>query len=271
MNGDNFLICPVCGKKLYKENRSFFCENRHCFDMAKEGYVNLLTGKHKSGELIGDNKSMAQSRRQFLNKNYFSALSDTLISLAKKYAPEKDAVCCDICCGEGYYSDKLLGSFPCTMLCFDISREMVRLCAKRKNGSTCFVASSNKIPIENSSVDFAFHLFAPFFEDEFLRIIKDGGVLLTAVAGENHLFELKQALYESPYKNDEAPPETKKLKLLDKVKVSKKIALNQKQDIDDLFKMTPYYYHTSDNDKSKLESLNQLKITTEFVIYIYKK
>ena len=38
------LICPVCKQQLNKENKSYKCDSNHCFDMAKEGYVNLLTG-----------------------------------------------------------------------------------------------------------------------------------------------------------------------------------------------------------------------------------
>ena len=263
-------ICPVCGEKLIKENRSYRCENNHCFDISKEGYVNLLSGKNKSGSLIGDNRNMALSRKQFLSKDYFSALSDELTATIKQYAPTCPTLC-DICSGEGYYSEKVKDSLDCELISFDISKDMLRLCAKRKKSDLCFVASASSIPLESRSIDLAFHLFAPFFEEEFSRIIKDDGVILTAVAGENHLFELKEILYDTPYKNDEAPPETKSLVLKEKRKASKKILLQSKEDIDALFRMTPYYYHTSDKDKAKIETLEKLEVTTEFVVYVYSK
>ena len=34
--------CPVCGKILFIEQKNYKCENGHCFDIAKQGYVNLL-------------------------------------------------------------------------------------------------------------------------------------------------------------------------------------------------------------------------------------
>lgn len=263
-------ICPVCGEKLAEESKSFRCEKGHCFDISREGYVNLLSGKSKSGSLIGDNRDMAVSRKQFLSKGYFSALSDELIRAIGQYAPSCPTLC-DICCGEGYYGEKVKDATDCKLISFDISKEMLRLCAKRKKSDLCFVASASSIPLESESVDLAFHLFAPFFEEEFSRIIKKDGTILTVVAGENHLFELKEILYDTPYRNDEAPPETKSLVLKEKRKATKKILLESKEDIDALFRMTPYYYHTSDKDKAKLEKIESLEVTTEFVIYVYGK
>lgn len=264
------LVCPVCKNRLVNEGKSYRCENNHCFDISKEGYVNLLHGKNKSGSLIGDNRDMANSRKAFLSKDYFSALSDKLIEIIK-YENLQDPVICDICCGEGYYGEKIKDALSCELASFDISKEMLRLCAKRKKSDIAFVANGNSIPLDNESVDLAFHLFAPFQEKEFSRIIKKDGIILTAVAGENHLFELKELLYETPYKNDEAPPETKELILKEKYKATKKVLIKNKEDIDALFRMTPYYYHTSDKDKEKIKDLNELEVTTEFVIYKYKK
>lgn len=263
-------ICPVCSGKLEQHDRSFRCENSHCFDISKEGYVNLLHGKNKSGSLIGDNRDMANSRKLFLNKGYFSALSDGLtdmINQQKKSSP----VICDICCGEGWYGEQIKNAIDCTLVSFDISKEMLRLCAKRKKSDLCFVANGSSIPLESESIDIAFHLFAPFQEKEFSRILKKDGIIFTAVAGENHLFELKELLYDTPYKNDEAPPQTEGLILKEKRKFTKKVTLKSKVDIQSLFRMTPYYYHTSEKDKAKIESLEELELTTDFVVYVYSK
>lgn len=263
-------LCPVCNKKLLRDSSSYRCENGHCFDISKEGYVNLLHGKNKSGSLIGDNRDMALSRRDFLSKGYFSALSDGLIGMIKELTGSSPVIC-DICCGEGWYGEQVRSSIDCTLISFDISKEMLRLCAKRRKSDLCFVANGSSIPLESESVDLAFHLFAPFQEKEFSRITKNDGTILTAVAGENHLFELKELLYDTPYKNDEAPPETESLILKEKRKFTKKVTLNSKADIQALFRMTPYYYHTSDRDKAKIECLESLEVTTEFVVYRYMK
>ena len=97
------LICPVCSGALIKKDNSFRCEKNHSFDIAREGYVNLLTGKHKDGSLIGDNKDMAKSRKAFLEKGYFDSLKSFLVSYIRENTAE-NAVVTDICSGEGYYS-----------------------------------------------------------------------------------------------------------------------------------------------------------------------
>ena len=71
------LICPVCGGALAEQGRSLCCEKGHCFDLAKEGYVNLLTGS-KPADSMGDNKEAARFRRDFLNKGYYAPLRDAL-------------------------------------------------------------------------------------------------------------------------------------------------------------------------------------------------
>lgn len=262
------LICPVCSEQLIHENRTYFCRNRHSFDCAKEGYVNLLTGNHKSGSLIGDNKDMAFSRRDFLQKGYFSPLSDRV----SEYISQRfeSPTVCDICCGEGYYSNEIKNKTNARMYAFDISKEMVRLAAKRKNGITCFVANLAKIPLKSESIDVSLNFFAPFHEKEFSRITKNDGIIITVVAGENHLFELKEILYDKPYKNDERPPETENLKIKEKIKVTQKIHL-ENEDIMSLFRMTPYFYHTSDKDKQKLEGIKEMDITTDFAVFVFEK
>ena len=72
------LICPVCGNALLAENKTMRCENNHSFDVAKEGYVNLLRSG-KNGDLIGDDKTSARCRRDFLNKGYYASLKNALV------------------------------------------------------------------------------------------------------------------------------------------------------------------------------------------------
>lgn len=147
---------------------------------------------------------------------------------------------------------------------------MVRLAAKR-GGTACFVASLASIPVADAAFDYAVHLFAPFQESEFSRILKDTGRPYTVVPGSHHLYGLKKILYETPYTNDEKLPETNCLKLLSKTKLSADITLTSQEDIDAVFRMTPYYFHTSAKDKEKLKCINTLETKIEFVIGEYGK
>ena len=106
---------------------------------------------------------------------------------------------------------------------------------------------------------------------EFSRILKDTGRLYTVVPGCHHLYGLKQQLYETPYLNDEKLPETNALKLQSKTKISADIVLSSQEDIDAVFRMTPYYFHTSIQDKEKLKHMGALETKIEFVIGEYRK
>ena len=91
------------------------------------------------------------------------------------------------------------------------------------------------------------------------------------IPGTHHLYGLKQALYDTPYENDEKLPETDKLRLLGTQKVRAVINLASQEDIQAVFRMTPYYFHTSSQDKEKLLSLDHLETPVEFVIAAYEK
>ena len=259
------LVCPVCGDILNFEKRTARCCHGHSFDVAKEGYVNLLRSS-KSGDCIGDDKASARCRRDFLNKGYYAPLKDALCAI---FADKAGSVL-DICCGEGYYTSALAENPKLTVYGFDISREMVRLAAKR-GGATCFVANLAAIPIAEESMDYGVHLFAPFQENAFCRVLKKGGRLFSVVPGRFHLWGLKQAVYDTPYENDEKLPTTAQLRLVGTRKVTAQIRLQSREDIQAVFRMTPYFFHTAEKDKQKLENLSELATPIEFVIGEYVK
>ncbi len=253
----SILICPVCKEKLNKCGSLLRCSNNHSFDYAKEGYVNLLLGS-KSGDKKGDSRDSARARHKFLDKEYFSCLKNYIVS-------KMSGTVLDICCGEGYYDD-----YNGTLFGFDISKEMVRLASKRNKNHNYFVANLSSIPIEDECIDTAIHLFAPFNEKEFSRVLKKGGRLYSVSAGENHLWEMKQIIYDRPYKNDECPPETSVLKLVSKTRLTDIIRID-KENLITLFSMTPYYYRTSKEDREKLNSVNTLDLTVDFIIFEFMK
>ncbi len=259
------LICPVCGSALTFAANAARCENGHSFDVAREGYVNLLRSS-KSGDFIGDDKASARCRRDFLNKGYYSVLKNALCAL---FENRKGNVL-DICCGEGYYSSALAQNPNLSVFGFDISKEMVRLAAKRGK-CQFFVANLASIPVEKKSFDYAIHLFAPFQEASFADILKPGGRLITVIPGSNHLWGLKQTLYDTPYKNDEQLPKTEVLQLRQVTKVSNTICLASQEDIQAVFRMTPYFFHTSTKDKEKLLPLSELETPIEFIVAEYEK
>ena len=263
------MKCPVCGQALEPINRIWRCENRHSYDVAKEGYVNLLSA-HKSGDTIGDNREMALSRRDFLNKGYYQPLAQAVTECLEKYSSDGDTVL-DICCGEGYYTAYAAERITRRFYGFDLSKNMVRLAAKRKTPARFFVANIASIPMLDGSVKAAFHLFAPFHSAEFRRVIADDGVIVTAIPGRDHLYGLKEILYDQPYRNDEKEPLAEGLTVRERIRVQGEITLDNREDINALFQMTPYYYHTPSQGMKRLEEQTTLTTPIEFVLIVYQK
>ena len=263
------LICPVCSQPLIRGDKAYFCENRHSFDISKGGYVNLLCGA-KAGKLTGDNLSMALSRRDFLSRGFYKPLADKLYSLIAQSKASGRLL--DVCCGEGYYltllSEKLCGF---EFYGFDLSKEMIRLAAKRKAAAHFFVANMKNIPVSSDSFDVITHTFAPFCEPEFSRVLKPDGVLFSVASGERHLLSMKKILYETPYLNEEKAPDAPGFAVADKLRLSYTMKLRSHEDIMALLKMTPYFYHTSPDGISALEKCGSLETEADFVIYALKK
>ena len=130
------LLCPVCHEPLVDDERGAACAGGHRFDRAREGYLYLLRSS-KSGDSMGDPKSQARSRRDFLNRGYYAPLRDAMVELVRERVSERAAstgtpvTLLDICCGEGYYTSAM-GAVPgADAYGFDLGKEMVRLAAKR--------------------------------------------------------------------------------------------------------------------------------------------
>ncbi|MBE6656764.1 MAG: methyltransferase domain-containing protein [Ruminococcaceae bacterium] len=268
---EQILSCPVCASPLSCEEKRYVCPHGHSFDVAKQGYVNLLlsrgTGVH------GDNALMIESRKRFLSKGYYASLADALSAKIAKYANE-DTTLLDVGCGEGYYTAHLreaLKGKSNRIYAFDISKDAVRATAKRCLDTTLFVASAYEVPVLNGSVDIATLFFSPFCPDELLRVLAPNGILVMAYPGVEHLWGLKQAIYDAPYKNRPEDTRIEGFTLLEEEMISKEIFLPDTETVMELFAMTPYYYKTGEKDKAKLASLPSLTTEIQFHLCVYRK
>ena len=267
------FICPVCRKPLILEEKSYRCAANHCFDISKYGYVNLLLAGSSSNH--GDDKLMVKARKSFLNAGYYRPLLDVITENILNITKNDDIII-DSGCGEGWYSFEIKNALnekniSVQMYAIDISKNALVYAGKR-SGDICFaVASAYNLPFSDACCDILISLFAPFAKDEFLRVLKPGGYFITAFPLENHLFGLKSAIYDTPYKNEveDICIAGFDAEFISEIKYS--IVINNKDDIQSLFKMTPYYYKTSITDQQKLSSLDILKTEVEFQCVVYRK
>ncbi len=276
----NVFICPKCKGKLTRSGGSLNCENGHGFDIASSGYVNLLLSEQMNAKLPGDNKLMVNARRDFLNKGYYSVLLKSLCETVMKYI-KPDNVIFDAGCGEGYYTYGMAehirsSGTSATIAGADISKLAVNAAAKRfRQGGFdnvfLSVASVFRLPVKSGSCNILTTLFAPFCREEYLRVLCGGGIMIMVIPSERHLFGLKSAVYETPYLNEVKDFFVEGFKLTEHIPVRSEITLSCKEDILNLFSMTPYYYKTGREEQARLSALDTLTTEIGFEILVYTK
>ena len=260
------LICPVCKKTLVLTEKTAKCENGHSFDRASEGYFNLI---RNAKPLSGDSPEAVTARKLFLSGGYYANLSEYLCKAVSSVSNESSVIC-DICCGEGYYTSNIANTADFgEFYGFDLSKRAIRYAAKAADPVQFFIANISEIPLADESVDIITHLFAPVNEKEFQRILKPNGVFIHVFPGKSHLWQMKKALYDVPYENDEKPDVSADFKLVCSERLKSEITL-AKNDIENLFKMTPYFYRTPKQAQERLLLLDELKTETEFIVNIYR-
>ena len=267
------FVCPICGCGLAARDNRAVCERGHSFDRAKEGYYNLILNQKKGNH--GDNAEMVLARRAFLGADHYRPLAQRVAELVAEHTPACGDVL-DAGCGEGYYTDiaeRMLSARDgeSRVCAFDISRDAVRRVAKRNSGIALAVAGSYHMPFADSAFDTVMNTFSPLALSETLRVLKEGGIFVMAIPGEDHLFELKSVIYDTPYKNTVADTALEGFELLSDEPLRFVMHLCRPEDIRALFEMTPYAYRTREEDKARVYALSEIDCTADFRIFVYKK
>lgn len=271
----SLFCCPVCGAALERRAAAYVCPAGHSYDIAKEGYTYLLPVNRRHSLAPGDDKGMALARRAFLSKGYYRPLLDALCRLSVSHASQSPAVL-DAGCGEGYYTAGIFralldaGKLP-RMAGTDISKFILRAAAKREHGAEFAVASSYRLPLADNSVDLLINCFSPLALGEFQRVVKPGGTFLYVVPAALHLWELKQVLYEVPYPNEERETPYAGFAYEEIHPVDAVITLPCREDIHNLFQMTPYYWKTPKAGAERLGQLATLTTRIAFRIHVFRR
>jgi 23S rRNA (guanine745-N1)-methyltransferase len=263
------LCCPNCREPLQKKERTFCCSRGHSFDIAASGYCNLLLSS-RSGDRVGDDKQMVLARRAFLDRGYYQPLADVLCAHLCEWAARPVSVI-DAGCGEGYYTRQMAQALQNSeklrqMVGLDISKSATQYAAKRDHLTQYITASTYQMPIADRSADFLVSLFAPTPAKEFARVLRPDGMVMCVVPGEMHLWELKCAVYDTPYRNREEKHHLEGFDLVDRKSIEYTVTIDRPEDIRTLFAMTPYSHRTPAEGKRRLNALETLTVTLSFVL-----
>lgn len=266
--------CPICSNALSLQQKSLVCEQRHQFDMAKEGYVNLLPVQNKKSKNPGDNQVMMLARREFLDQGFYQCLSDKVNEVAQQATSKlTDINVLDLGCGEGYYSQRLqqaLQTTNPTMYGLDISKSAIRYAAKRYKTIHFSVASAYSTPFTDASQDLVTRIYAPSQAGELKRIVKADGFLLTVTPAADHLFELKQKIYQIPDKHNMTIDDIDGFKLIEQQRLTDHVQLENAKDIENLLEMTPLAWKMNDEQKAAIYA-DTLALTLDFNITLYQR
>lgn len=246
------LICPLCAGTFDRGPQTWRCTQGHSFDVAREGYVNLLPVQYKHSREPGDRPVSLASRRAFLDAGHYQPLREALVACV---APLHAHTLLDIGCGEGYYTGALATQVE-QAIGLDIAKPAIRLAAKRFPAPTWIVGSGARLPIATASVDLVCSLFTPLHEGEMSRVLQPGGsvVLVTPAAG--HLHAVRAQLFDTVQ-----PHEPEKFRagfeadfeLVEQHTLCCPLVLTQR-DLGLLLEMTPYAFKARPEKRAALEA-----------------
>ena len=263
------LICPVCGLQLNKLERTFRCGNNHSFDLARQGYVNLLTVQQKHSLNPGDTREQVLSRRAFLEAGFYSPIANTLAQTARELGISGQIL--DVGCGEGYYSTKVAEAIGAELTGLDISKEAVRCAAAKYKGPLWLTATAAHIPVPDKSADLLMSLFAITLPGEFDRVLKDDGYFFQVLAAQDHLLGLKSIIYpELKFKEKDSVPELPGFTLERSVPIRFSFTVEGQQ-VENLFSMTPHVFRISKEGAENLRNTHTLTDTASCVLNVYRK
>ena len=188
----NLLMCPVCRQALVLKDKTWRCASHHSYDVAKQGYVNLHVVQHKHSKNPGDTPESVQARRAFLSAGFYAPLQQAVDKLIRELRIEN---LLDIGCGEGYYTDAMQAEvLQCVGV--DIAKNAVQVAAKLNKNVTWVVGTGAVLPVVDASINLCTSLFSPIPEQEILRVLKDQGYLMVVTPATEHLYAMREALFE---------------------------------------------------------------------------
>ena len=279
----SLLACPVCGGSLSRVGQSLVCEKRHTFDVSRSGYVNLLPpGKEKNAH-TGDEKAMIRARADFLSCGHYSRISTTLAELTAEERGVRRF--CDMGSGEGRHTltfaarlaeitgAKVAGigadaSKYGAEAASKLSRSLGFMPEEGIGGDFCgntevsFVtANIFALPVRSESLDGCISMFAPVPWDECRRTLGKGGLLAVVSSGRDHLIEMRRLIYDDVHETDFAPVAAEEFAKASSSSISYTAHLSTEKEIHDLFTMTPFYYRTNEEGRTRLFARRSLDVT----------
>ncbi len=266
------LICPVCGGALESQGRVWRCAAGHSFDVARQGYVNLLTVSQKHSKHPGDTKEMVAARKAFLDQGHYAPIAQTLCEILQTLLPESPAIL-DAGCGEGYYLSCVGEAFPNARLYgVDISKDAVRYAAVRNKHALWITGTAAKLPFSDGAFDAVLSMFAMTAPAEFARVLKPEGVFIQVLAGRDHLLGLKRIIYpQLTSKAAQSPVRYPQFQLLSTRTLEFDFTLTSNAQVLQLLSMTPHFWRIGKEGAQRATETQALRDRAQVIFHVYRR
>ncbi len=183
------LRCPRCLAPFSLSQTSLICENHHCYDLSRRGYVNLAPGHDQAQEKYS--ATLFDSRRTVFDGGFYEPVMEAVASRLK----DEGQLILDVGCGEGWYARRLSERFPSLrMIGLDLSRDAITAAAQTPGAAHYLVADLKHLPFADHSADVIVDVLTPADYAEFRRVLKPGGLLIKVIPGAEYLSQVRHAV-----------------------------------------------------------------------------
>jgi len=254
------LACPKCDQPLTAHGNQWQCPDRHSYDRAKQGYINLLLVNQKKSKNPGDDTDMVRARTQFLDSGVYQPISDALNAMVTLASPTDSIL--DIGCGEGYYTQRLKAHLPdADVIGLDISREAIKGACRRSKDIRWLVASGARPPAPALSIQRVVSLFTPLMTPGLDHVLAPDGEIIIVNTGPRHLMQLREVVYDDVRNEGFSPIETMAnagFECVEETAHHYEATIAGGDELTALFNMTPHRWKVSPERAEKLLAMDSL-------------
>jgi 23S rRNA (guanine745-N1)-methyltransferase len=189
-----YVRCPVCAGSVQVGDDQVTCGRGHSFNIARQGYVSLTSGRGGPG--TGDSAAMVLARDRFLGEGHYQPIADAVSALAARSDRGGPGLVLDLAGGTGYYLARVLDALSGRVgACLDLSAPALRRAARAHSRAAAIGADAwQSLPLADDSAALVLSVFGPRNAAEIRRVLVPGGTLIVATPGADHLMELRESL-----------------------------------------------------------------------------